>query len=94
MPQHPFTVAELAVLAGVSARRLQETFQQYVGMAPLAYLADVRLTRIHDELRLGKAGAVNVSEVAQRGGFGHLGRFANRYRARFGELPLQTLRSA
>ncbi|MFJ9721449.1 helix-turn-helix domain-containing protein [Streptomyces sp. NPDC101209] len=69
----------MAALAGVSVRRLQETFQEYVGMTPLAYLADVRLTRIHDELRLGKAGPVNVSEVAQRRGFDHLGRFANRH---------------
>ncbi|MCW8103553.1 AraC family transcriptional regulator [Streptomyces tauricus] len=93
MPQHPFTVGELAVLAGVSVRRLQEAFQQYVGMTPLAYLTDVRLTRVHDELRRGTPGEVNVSEVAHRWSFGHLGRFASRYRARFGELPSQTLRS-
>ncbi|WP_405973151.1 AraC family transcriptional regulator [Streptomyces sp. NBC_00988] len=93
MPQHPFTVGELAVLAGVSVRRLQEAFQQYVGMTPLAYLTDVRLSRAHDELRSGTPGEVNVSEVAHRWGFDHLGRFASRYRARFGELPSQTLRS-
>lgn len=93
MPQHPFTVSELAVLAGVSVRRLQEAFQEYVGMTPLAYLTDVRLTRAHDELRRGTPGEVNVSEVAHRWSFGHLGRFASRYRARYGELPSQTLRS-
>ncbi|MFE6489048.1 AraC family transcriptional regulator [Streptomyces sp. NPDC057757] len=93
MPQHPFTVRELAVLAGVSVRRLQEAFQQYVGMTPLAYLTDVRLTRAHDELRRSAPGEVSVSEVAHRWGFDHLGRFASRYRARFGELPSETLRS-
>ncbi|MFD6289666.1 AraC family transcriptional regulator [Streptomyces sp. NPDC060205] len=93
MPQHPFTVGELALLSGVSVRRLQEAFQQYVGMTPLAYLTDVRLIRAHDELRRGTPGEVNVSEVAHRWSFGHLGRFASRYRARFGELPSQTLRS-
>ncbi|MEV6756716.1 AraC family transcriptional regulator [Streptomyces sp. NPDC051214] len=92
-PQHPFTVGELAALAGVSTRRLQEAFQQYVGMTPLAYLTDVRLTRAHDELRRGTPGQVNVSEVAHRWSFSHLGRFASRYRARFGELPSQTLRA-
>ena len=81
------------MLAGVSVRRLQEAFQQYVGMTPLAYLTDVRLTRAHDELRRGTPGEVNVSEVAHRWSFGHLGRFASRYRARFGESPSQTLRS-
>lgn len=93
MPQHPFTTAELAVVARVSVRRLQEAFQQYVGMAPLAYLTDVRLTCIHDELRRGAPGEVSVSEAAHRWGFTHLGRFSARYRARFGELPSQTLRS-
>ncbi|MET7390343.1 AraC family transcriptional regulator [Streptomyces sp. NPDC005529] len=93
MPQHPFTVRELAVVAGVSVRRLQEAFQQYVGMSPLAYLTDVRLTRAHDELRRSAPGEVNVSEVAHRWSFDHLGRFASRYRARFGEFPSQTLRS-
>ncbi|MFC8429428.1 AraC family transcriptional regulator [Streptomyces sp. NPDC057253] len=93
MPQHPFTVGELAVLAGVSVRRLQEAFRQYVGMTPLAYLTDVRLACAHDELSRGTPGEVNVSEVAHRWGFGHLGRFASRYQARFGELPSQTLRS-
>lgn len=93
MPQHPFTVRELAIVAGVSVRRLQEAFQQYVGMSPLAYLTDVRLTRAHDELRRSAPGEVNVSEVAHRWSFDHLGRFASRYRARFGEFPSQTLRS-
>ncbi|MEU0786104.1 AraC family transcriptional regulator [Streptomyces sp. NPDC006173] len=93
MPQHPFTVGELAVLAGVSVRRLQEAFQQYVGMTPLAYLTDVRLICAHDELRRSAPGEVSVSEVAHRWSFDHLGRFASRYRARFGELPSQTLRS-
>lgn len=92
-PEHPFTTAELAGLAGVSARRLQEAFRQYVGMTPLAYLTDVRLTRVRDELRSGTPGEVSVSAVAHRWGFGHLGRFSARYRARFGELPSQTLRS-
>ncbi|NEB33670.1 AraC family transcriptional regulator [Streptomyces sp. SID14446] len=93
MPQHPFTVGELAVLAGVSVRRLQEAFQQYVGMTPLAYLTDVRLSHAYEDLRRGAPGELNVSEVAHGWGFDHLGRFASRYRARFGELPSQTLRS-
>ncbi|MFG2660135.1 AraC family transcriptional regulator [Streptomyces sp. NPDC048425] len=92
-PEHPFTTGELAALAGVSVRRLQEAFQQYVGMAPLACLTDVRLTRVHEELRRSAPGEVSVSDVAYRWGFGHLGRFSARYRRHFGELPSQTLRS-
>ncbi|MFD7707225.1 AraC family transcriptional regulator [Streptomyces sp. NPDC059786] len=92
-PEHPFTAAELAAEARVGVRWLQEAFRRYVGMSPMAYLREVRLSRVHEELRDGDADEVSVSEVAHRWGFGHLGRFAEQYRARFGERPSQTLRS-
>lgn len=92
-PEHPFTTSELAAIARVSARRLQESFRQYVGMSPMAYVRDVRLARVHEELRAGDPGTVSVSDAAWRWGFTHLGRFAGRYRERFGETPTQTLRS-
>lgn len=92
-PEHAFTTSELAALAGVGVRRLQEAFQEYVGKAPLACLADIRLTRVQQELLRGVPGEVRVSDVATRWGVGHMGRFSARYRARFGELPSQTLRS-
>ncbi|MEU6280948.1 helix-turn-helix domain-containing protein [Streptomyces sp. NPDC047028] len=34
-----------------------------------------------------------MADVARRWGFAHQGRFAERYRARFGEPPSRTLRS-
>jgi AraC-like DNA-binding protein len=34
-----------------------------------------------------------VADVAFRWGFGHLGRFAEKYRERYGELPSETLKS-
>ncbi|MEV0320928.1 AraC family transcriptional regulator [Streptomyces sp. NPDC050658] len=91
-PDHPFTPAGLAAEARVGVRWLQEAFRRYVGMSPMAYVRDVRLNRVHDELRAAEPGALNVSDVAHRWGFSHLGRFAEQYRARFGELPSQTLR--
>ena len=39
-------------------------------------------------------GAGSVTEVALRWGFGHFGRFAEMYRARFGLSPRDTLRAA
>ncbi|MFF1692533.1 AraC family transcriptional regulator [Streptomyces sp. NPDC058257] len=91
-PEHPFTPAGLAAEARVGVRWLQEAFRRYVGMSPMAYVRDVRLTRVRDELRAAEPGALSVSEVAHRWGFSHLGRFAEQYHARFGELPSQTLR--
>lgn len=91
-PQHPFTVAELAGIAGVGVRVLQESFRRHVGMSPLTYLRRLRLDGVHTELRRADPWQVSVSEVAARWGFTHLGRFAGAYRNRFGEAPSDTLR--
>ncbi|MGW7430606.1 AraC family transcriptional regulator [Streptomyces sp. NPDC054861] len=93
-PEHPFTTTELAALAKVSVRRLQESFREYVGMSPMAYVREVRLDRVHEELRKADPGERGVGEVAWRWGFAHQGRFAAQYRARFGETPSQTLRGS
>lgn len=91
-PEYPFTPAGLAAEARVGVRWLQEAFRRYVGMSPMVYVRNVRLTRVRDELRAAEPGELGVSEVAHRWGFSHLGRFAEQYHARFGELPSQTLR--
>ncbi|MEU7120038.1 AraC family transcriptional regulator [Streptomyces zaomyceticus] len=91
-PEHPFTTTELAGLARVSVRRLQESFREYVGMSPMAYVREVRLDRVREELRAAAPDQVSVSEVAWRWGFAHQGRFAARYREKYGESPSGTLR--
>ncbi|MEK9522155.1 AraC family transcriptional regulator [Streptomyces venezuelae] len=91
-PEHPFTTTELAALARVSVRRLQESFREYVGMSPMAYVREVRLDRVRGELRAAAPDEVGVGEVAWRWGFAHQGRFAARYREKFGESPSETLR--
>ncbi|MFE0698700.1 AraC family transcriptional regulator [Streptomyces sp. NPDC058872] len=92
-PEHPFTTTELAALSRVSVRRLQESFREYVGMSPMAYVREVRLDRVHEELRRAAPDEAAVSEVAWRWGFAHQGRFAARYREKFGESPSRTLRA-
>ncbi|MDJ0343591.1 AraC family transcriptional regulator [Streptomyces sp. H10-C2] len=93
-PDHAFTMSELAAIARVSVRWLQEGFRQHVGMSPMAYLRDVRLTRVHDDLREGDPAELRVSDAAYRWGFTHRSRFAGSYRARFGESPSHTLYSS
>jgi AraC-like DNA-binding protein len=92
-PWRPFTAGDLAEIAGVGVRVLQESFRQHVGMSPMAYLRRLRLDGVHAELSRADPWRVSVSEVAYRWGFTHLGRFAGAYRARFGELPSQTLQN-
>ena len=91
-PERPFTVADLAAIAGMSVRSLQEGFRRHVGYTPMAYLQQERLLRAHESLRRADPLRVTVAAVAHRWGFAHLGRFASAYRGRFGEAPSDTLR--
>jgi AraC-like DNA-binding protein len=91
-PERPFTVSDLAGIARMSVRSLQEGFRRHIGCAPMAYLQRERLSRVHDSLRRADPVRVTVAAVAHRWGFAHLGRFASSYRSRFGESPSETLR--
>ncbi|MFI7601536.1 AraC family transcriptional regulator [Actinoplanes sp. NPDC049681] len=93
-PGHPFTVAGLAQVAGVSVRTLQAGFRRYLGCTPMTYVRDVRLARAHDDLCAADPGLTTVTAVAQRWGFAHMGRFAAAYQARFHGTPSDTLRRA
>lgn len=65
-------------------------------MTPLAYLRSRRLERVRETRRAAAAGGAeaSVTQIAQRHGSAHLGRFSAYYRERFGESPSETLRSA
>jgi AraC-like DNA-binding protein len=91
-PWRAFRTGDLAEIAGVGVRELQQSFRQHVGMSPLAYLRRLRLDGVHAELSRADSGKVSVSEVAYRWGFTHLGRFAGAYQARYGVPPSQTLK--
>jgi AraC-like DNA-binding protein len=84
-PDHPHTTESLAQLAGVGVRNLQTGFQRHLNMTPMAYLRQIRLARVHDDLRERRV--ATITEAAHRWGFTHLGRFAADYRAKYGEVP-------
>jgi len=90
-PEHAWTIAELAQHAGVSPRSLQEAFQRELGMSPLMRLRRTRLERARRDLISADPARTSVTDIASRWGFFHLGRFAQTYRARYQELPSQTL---
>lgn len=92
-PARAWTAGEMAEKAGVSVRRLQEGFRQYVGRSPTEYLTDIRMVRARDELLDAPPGDT-VAAVALRWGFAHSGRFAAAYRTRFGTSPSAALRSS
>jgi AraC-like DNA-binding protein len=92
-PEHPWTVAELAAEVSLSVRSLQEGFRRTLDTTPTAYLRQLRLEKVREELTTADPGTVSVTEVATRWGFIHLGRFAAAYRQKFAELPSETARA-
>ena len=85
------TIEDLTRLTGVSGRALYEGFRRFKGAAPMACLRAIRMQAIRKELLEGED-SDDVTLIAQRWGFFHLGRFASNYQKIFGEKPSQTLR--
>jgi len=87
----PISVPDVAQHLGVSVRTLQAGFRQWRDTTPNAFLMQTRLERVRDDLlRAGADG--NVTDVALKYGFSHLGRFSAQYQEAFGERPSATLR--
>ncbi len=85
------TVSDVADHLGISLRSLQVGFRQWRETTPTAFLRQVRLQLVRDEL-LRSGREANVTTIALRHGFSHLGRFSAQYRSAFGEDPSATLR--
>lgn len=85
-------VGDLAEALGVSIRSLQVALAKELGSTPSQMLREARLRRAHAMLSEADPGVDTVTSIAERCGFGHLGRFAQVYRQHFGITPSQTLR--
>ncbi|MGE4425816.1 MAG: AraC family transcriptional regulator [Solirubrobacteraceae bacterium] len=83
-PSRPLTLGGLAEHAGVSARRLQQSFGEHVGTTPMTYVRDVRLRRARRDLLDTDD---PVGRIALRWGFSNAGRFASAYREMYGHAP-------
>ncbi|HGM5578798.1 TPA: helix-turn-helix domain-containing protein [Pseudomonas putida] len=91
-PEETLNLMELAQVAGVSLRQLQEAFKAFTGMPPAHWLRLRRLNGARRDLLRSGASEVTVAEVAMRWSFWHLGRFSESYRQLFRELPSETLK--
>ncbi|GAA2094448.1 AraC family transcriptional regulator [Streptomyces albiaxialis] len=83
----PLSLDGIAGAAGCSPRTLSLAFRARLGLSPMAYVRNLRLDRIREDIL---ASADPVGTIAYRWGVSHLGRFAGEYRARFAELPSET----
>ena len=85
-------VADVAAAVHLTPRAVQYLFRQRLDTTPTEYLRRVRLHRAHQDLINCDRSATTVTEVAQRWGFAHTGRFAVLYRQAYGQSPHTTLR--
>ena len=90
-PNVHIPMSNLCRVSGISERSLQYAFRDAFGMTPNETMLHRRLHFVRQALLLCDTKSASVTEVAMKFGFSELGRFANRYKRLFGELPSQTL---
>ena len=88
----PITSTDVAHVAALSLRALQQAFQRQLGVSPNGYLRRVRLDRVRETLLRADPATTTVSDVAKHWGFAHAGRFSAAYAEQHGEYPSETLR--
>jgi AraC-like DNA-binding protein len=86
------SIEQLARLAGASIRTLQNSFRQHLSTTPNAYVLQIRLSRVREELLNGPI-EQTIEAIASRWGFRHMGYFASRYRELYGSSPSDTRRA-
>ncbi|GEK45790.1 AraC family transcriptional regulator [Bisbaumannia pacifica] len=87
----PLGLADLERAAGVSRERLYRDFHTHYGVSPIAYFRQLRFDYVRQRLERS-APNESVSSIAMDCGFQQLGRFSKEYKARYGELPSETLK--
>lgn len=85
-------INEVAAAVHLTPRAVQYLFRRQLDTTPTEYMRRVRLSRAHQELMTATTPASTVTEIAQRWGFAHTGRFAVLYRQTYGQSPHTTLR--
>jgi len=88
-PDKSLSIYDLCGKLQISRRTLHRAFCDVIGVAPQIYLRNWRLSRVHQDLKQGRA--ASVTECAQGWGFSELGRFSGYYRELFETLPSKSL---
>jgi len=91
-PEEMLSLSTICAEVGVARRTLSLACQEFLGRGPMQYARERRLDLVHHRLLAAKSSQVQVTSIAVQYGFWELGRFAQAYRDRFGELPSETLR--
>ena len=87
------SITEMCLVAHISERGLRRAFNEVFDTSPASFFRAWALDEARRRLRSDGTDG-QVSRVALDLGFGHLGRFAVRYRQTYGESPSSTLAAA
>ncbi len=85
-------INDIADAVHLTPRAVQYLFRRQLDTTPTEYMRRVRLGHAHQELMTATVPDSTVTEIAQRWGFAHTGRFAVLYRRTYGQSPHTTLR--
>jgi AraC-like DNA-binding protein len=91
-PAGDLGVNDIAAAVHLTPRAVQYLFRQQLDTTPTEYVRRLRLRCAHQDLLAGRRSQVTVTEIAQRWGFVHTGRFAVLYRQTYGQSPHTTLK--
>ena len=89
-PARDWTLDELATHAGASRATLVRLFQKTAGMAPLAFLTELRLGLARHKLL---AGTTTLAAIAAEVGYQSESTFSRAFQRRFGMRPGEARRS-
>lgn len=82
--QKPLSQAQLAAVANLSERQMNEVFRRALGMTAQQYLLEKRMQHAWQLL---SAGQLQVQQVAEQSGYASLAGFSDRFRRHFGVSP-------
>lgn len=86
------SISEICAELRVSRRTLNHAFSRAIGIAPVAYMRNIRLHRVRSELINNPYAVCGINHAAYKYGFTHMSLFSKYYRELFGESPRETLR--
>jgi len=82
-----YTVQDLCGLVGVSEKTLFSAFKEKYRVSPSEYLKSLRLNKVKNEIESNKCQDNNISTIAGKYHFWHMGQFAKDFKKQFGILP-------
>lgn len=83
-PQHQWTLDKLASHVGSSRSVISDRFNAAIGMSPISYLTQWRMTMAKDMLELNRLG---MTEIAEQCGYTSVPAFTRRFSATYGTSP-------